>query len=161
MVFLWHKYRKQITLFSIGEVAVGIGVNIFLAFSPNIVPPLSATILVIFSIILITIGVIFILVAIFTKQDKHIPTDIKSKNDELKRAIAKAKIASDELVKYIHHIKKLDEKQINQNVINTYNQKVSAYQDSINCMEVERLAAGSEISEIVKPLLIFFPLSIA
>ena len=100
---------------------------------------------------------------LYKKQQRKEEVKLEPTNNknDLKRAIAKAKITSEELIQYIHHIKKLGEGGINQEIIDTYYQKVGAYQDSINCMEIERIAAGSEMAEIVKPLLIWFPLCIA
>ncbi len=76
----------------------------------------------------------------------------KSNKQELKKAITRIQKAADALLKYIHSIKNLDDEQIAEGAIDVYEQKLSAFEDSLKSLETDGLISSKKLSEIVQPL---------
>jgi hypothetical protein len=76
----------------------------------------------------------------------------KANKPELKKAIARTQKAADALLKYIHSVNHLDDEQIADGAIDSYEQKLSAFEDSLKSLETDRLVSSKRLSEIVEPL---------
>jgi hypothetical protein len=76
----------------------------------------------------------------------------KSNKQELKKAVARTRKTAETLLKYIHSVKNLDDERIADGAIESYEQKLSAFEDSIKSLETDGFVSSKRLSEIVQPL---------
>jgi hypothetical protein len=76
----------------------------------------------------------------------------KSNKQELKKAVARTQKAAEALLKYIHSVKNLDDERIAEGAIYAYEQKLSAFEDSLKSLETDGLVSSKRLSEVVQPL---------
>jgi hypothetical protein len=84
----------------------------------------------------------------------------KSNKNELKKAIAKAQTAAEDLVKYLVAVKQLSDEQITGAVTTSYDHKLDTFEDALKSMETKGLVNSRVFAEIVKPLTRFDDLSV-
>ena len=84
----------------------------------------------------------------------------KSNNHELKKAIARAQAAAEDLMKCLHAVKQLRDEQITSAVISSYEHKLDLFEDALKSMETKGFVSGMVFSDIVKPLTRFDDLGV-
>jgi hypothetical protein len=84
----------------------------------------------------------------------------KSNKNELKKAIAKAQTAAEDLVKYLHAVKQLNDEQITGAVTAAYDHKLDAFEEALKSMETKGLVNSRVFAEVVKPMTRFDDFSV-
>ena len=118
----------------------GLGMNLLFSFVPNITPPDVSKILAYIGAVLMLVAFVWFIV-VFSKKSELINS---GKYRELKLAIADAKIKFRDFIEYANYIQTLQQigDNINDNLVNTYNDKESKVISAVTVLEREGSITG-------------------
>jgi hypothetical protein len=102
------RIKKRLSLIAIGALLAGFGMNVTLAFAPNVIPPLITEILIFFGIGITIIGIVLFSVSLFRK----LPEELLTTPEAYQKVDLACHIWSGDFILYPEHKLKLTEAKI-------------------------------------------------